>query len=70
MKRIKAKIEEIKSCVEDLENQGIYIDLRPQEIEEMVDAPEEFDILPSDFVVIVCLKYKLFKTVLGSYIEH
>lgn len=24
--------------------------MRPQEIEEMVDAPEEFDILPSDFV--------------------
>lgn len=50
MKQIDTMIKEIKASIEDLEMQGIYIDININDIEESIREPEEYDAKPSCFV--------------------
>ena len=50
MEKIEFKMKEIERCLMDLANSGIYPDINMDELKEMLDTPEEFDIKPSELV--------------------
>ena len=50
MEEINEQISKIEYCVEQLENSGIYLDININELKEIIEEPQEFDIKPSDLV--------------------
>lgn len=50
MKDIKEQISKIEYCLAQLEMSGIYFDINIDELKEMIETPQEFDIQPSDMV--------------------
>lgn len=50
MKEINEQISKIEYSVEQLENSGIYLDININELKEIIEEPQDFDIKPSDLV--------------------
>ena len=48
MEKINNKIEEINHCLESLESYSIFFDINMNDLKEMIDSPEDFDIKASD----------------------
>ena len=49
-KKIFEQISKIEYSVEQLENSGIYLDININELKEIIEEPQDFDIKPSDLV--------------------
>ena len=50
MEEIKNQIVEIEYMLAQLERNGIFFDININELKEIIEEPQEFDIKPSDLV--------------------
>ena len=50
MEEIKNQIVEIAYMLEQLERNGIFFDININQLKEIIEEPQEFDIKPSDLV--------------------